>query len=140
MSKTQPADQSLKHQVKQPARLGAATIAGVIAAGMLSVSAYAQTPAAPATATSPATTTMPATGAQSTAPGVPPGMVQIEPPKDPLVERREARRQAAAEYKAKKKEAKQEYKQEVGSAKQERKAENKAANEAARQELSAPKQ
>ncbi|CAG9169380.1 hypothetical protein CURE108131_10290 [Cupriavidus respiraculi] len=141
MSKKLPVDQPLK-QIKQPARVAAmaGTIAGVLAAGMFSLSAQAQTPAGANTATAPGTTTMPATGAQSTAPGVPPGMVQIQPPKDPLVERREARREARAEYKATKKEAKQEYKQEVRGAKQERKAENRAADAAAREELSAPKQ
>lgn len=113
---------------KQPARLP--KIVGAIAAGLAGLSCatvFAQTTAAPAA--SPA-------GAQ----GVPPGMTQIEPPKDPLVERREARKRASDEYKAKKKAAKGEYKEEVGEAKQERKVENKAADAAARQEMAAPKQ
>lgn len=141
MSKKQPVDLPLQ-QRQQPARARtmAASMAGVFAAGMLSLSAYAQTPAGTDAATSSGGTTMPAAGAQSTTPGVPPGMVQIQPPKDPLVERREARREARAEYKATKKEARQEYKQEVRGAKQERKAENRAADAAAREELTAPKQ
>lgn len=104
-------------------------VAGALAAvlaGLSCAAAFAQTPA-----------TQPApAGAQ----GVPPGMTQIEPPKDPLVERREARKKAADEYKATKKTAKGEYKQDVNAAKQERKTENQAADAAARQELTAPKQ
>ncbi|WP_439684629.1 hypothetical protein MNJPNG_03570 [Cupriavidus oxalaticus] len=112
---------------KQPARLP--KIVGAIAAGLAGLSCatvFAQTTAAPA---APA-------GAQD----VPPGVTQIEPPKDPLVERREARKRASDEYKAKKKAAKGEYKEEVGEAKQERKVENKAADSTARQEMAAPKQ
>lgn len=67
-------------------------------------------------------------------------MTQVQPPKDPLVERREARQKASAEYKAKKKAAKGEYKQDVGAAKQERKVENKAADAVAKDQMAAPKQ
>ncbi|MGY8526761.1 hypothetical protein [Paracidovorax citrulli] len=67
-----------------------------------------------------------------------PGVVQIHPPKDPLVERREARSEARAEYRARKSDAKQDYRQEVKAAKQERKAEYREANEEAKRELTAP--
>ena len=102
------------------------SLIGALTAGLLSATAFAQTTAAPA----------PAGG--NTA--VPPGMTQIQPPKDPLVERREARKVASDQYKAEKAAAKGEYKQDVGAAKQERKDANKAANETAKQELQAPKQ
>lgn len=95
------------------------TLIGALAAGLMSATAFAQTTTAPANATN----------------AVPPGMTQIQPPKDPLVERREARKQARDEYSAQKKAAKSEYKQEVGAAKQERKEAYKAANEQAKQEL-----
>lgn len=106
---------------KQPIRIS--HLLGAAAIGLVSATAFAQTPVAPA---------------PSAAPGVPPGYTQIQPPKDPLVERREARAQARAEYKEKKSEARSEYKQEVGSAKQERRMENKAADATARQELAPP--
>lgn len=92
---------------------------GALAAGMISVTAFAQTTTAPADS--------------STA--VPPGTVQIQPPKDPLVERREARKAANAQYKAEKSAAKGEYKQDVNAAKTERKDAKKAADEAAKAEL-----
>ena len=95
------------------------SLIGALAAGLMSATAFAQTPA-PAPA-----------GANA----VPPGMTQIQPPKDPLVERREARKAAKDQYKAEKAAAKGQYKQDVGAAKQERSDANKAANEAAKAEL-----
>nr|WP_315593927.1 hypothetical protein [uncultured Cupriavidus sp.] len=95
------------------------SLIGALAAGLMSATAFAQTPApAPANANA-----------------VPPGMTQIQPPKDPLVERREARKAAKDQYKAEKAAAKGQYKQDVGAAKQERSDANKAANEAAKAEL-----
>ncbi|MGO4303964.1 hypothetical protein [Cupriavidus sp. RAF12] len=94
------------------------SLIGTLAAGLMSATAFAQTTTAPADANA-----------------VPPGMTQIQPPKDPLVERREARKVAKDQYKAEKSAAKAEYKQDVGAAKQERKDANKAANETAKQEM-----
>ncbi|WP_454727173.1 MULTISPECIES: hypothetical protein [Cupriavidus] len=92
-----------------------------VAAGLLCAAAFAQAPA------------MPADNANA---AVPPGMTQVEPPKDPLVQRREANKQASDEYKATRKAARREYKHDVKSAKQTRNAEKKANDETARQELS----
>lgn len=61
--------------------------------------------------------TMPATPAIPATPAVAPAPTQVEPPKDPLVERREQRR-----------EARQEYRQTKKAAKAERKAARKAAD------------
>ena len=91
------------------------SLIGALAAGMISVTAFAQTTTAPA----------------DTSTAVPPGSVQIQPPKDPLVERREARKAANDQYKAEKKAAKGEYKKDVSSAKSERKDAKKAADETA---------
>ncbi|CAG9180457.1 hypothetical protein [Cupriavidus pampae] len=106
---------------KKNLTLRTTTLVGALAAGLMSMTAFAQT-TAPATG---------ATGANT----VPPGYTQVQPPKDPLVERREARREASQEYSAQKKAAKSEYKQDVGAAKQERKDAYKAANENAKQDL-----
>ncbi len=99
------------------------SLIGALAAGLLCATAFAQT-TPPAMAPAPAD-----------ANAVPPGMTQIQPPKDPLVERREARKAAKDQYKTEKSTAKDQYKQDVGSAKQERNDANKAANEAAKTEL-----
>ena len=95
------------------------SLIGALAAGMISVTAFAQTPAAPA----------------DTATAAPPVTTQIQPPKDPLVERREARKAANDQYSAEKKAAKGEYKKDVNSAKSERKDAKKAADETAKAEL-----
>ncbi|WP_420995675.1 hypothetical protein ACKI2N_022270 [Cupriavidus sp. 30B13] len=92
-----------------------------VAAGLLCAAAFAQSPA------------IPADNANTAAPA---GMTQVEPPKDPLVQRREANKQASDDYKATKKAAKREYKQDVKSAKQAKSAEKKANDATARQELS----
>jgi len=105
-------------------------------AGLTCIAAFAQAPSAQ----TPSAQSPSAPAAPANAQGVPPGMTQIQPPKDPLVERREARKQASDEYKAKKKSAKDEYKQNVGAAKQERKTEDQAADAAAKEEMVAPKQ
>jgi len=94
----------------------AATAATIASAGAL-----AQTPAT--------------ADAQAGAQAIPPGTVQVQPPKDPLVERREARKQAHDQYKATKSQAKQEYKSTAKEAKQEQKTEDKAADAAAREAL-----
>ncbi|AJG24539.1 hypothetical protein [Cupriavidus basilensis] len=96
--------------------------ATAMAAGLLCAAAFAQTPAVPADSGNAA---------------VPAGMTQIEPPKDPLVQRRDANKQASDEYKAKKKAAKTEYKQDVKSAKQQKSAEKKANNDTMKQGMSA---
>ncbi|MHA7684897.1 hypothetical protein [Cupriavidus sp. PET2-C1] len=96
-----------------------------LAAGLLCAAAFAQTPAVPA---------MPADSGNA---AVPAGTTQIEPPKDPLVQRRDANKQASDEYKTKKKAAKTEYKQDVKSAKQQKSAEKKANNDTMKQEMSA---
>jgi len=101
----------------------AATTA-TIAATIASPGAFAQTPAT--------------VDAQAGAQAIPPGTVQIQPPKDPLVERREARKQAHDQYKATKSQAKQEYKSTAKDAKQEQKTEDKAADTAAREALASP--
>lgn len=101
--------------------LRTSALIGALAAGLMSATAFAQT----------TTTTAPAAGNNT----VPPGYTQVQPPKDPLVERREQRREAKQEYAAEKKAAKAEYKQDVGAAKQERKDAYKAANEQATQQL-----
>ncbi|CAG2128263.1 hypothetical protein [Cupriavidus plantarum] len=101
--------------------LRTSALIGALAAGLMSATAFAQTPS----------TTAPAAGANT----VPPGYTQVQPPKDPLVERREQRREARQEYAAEKKAAKSEYKQDVNAAKQERKDAYKAANEQATQQL-----
>jgi len=93
------------------------SLIGAVAAGLMSAAAFAQTTASNDTN------------------AVPPGMTQIQPPKDPLVERREARKAAKDQYKTEKSSAKSQYDQQVGAAKQERKDANKAANETAKQEL-----
>ena len=95
------------------------SLIGALAAGMISVTAFAQTTTAPA----------------DTSTAVPPGSVQIQPPKDPLVERREARKAANDQYKAEKKAAKNDYKQDMNAAKTERKDAKKSADEAAKAEL-----
>lgn len=95
------------------------SLMGALAAGLFSAAAFAQVPAAPADTTA----------------APPPAMTQVQPPKDPLVERREARKAASDQYKAEKSAAKGQYKQDVGAAKQERKDANKSANEAAKAEL-----
>ncbi|MGO4331660.1 hypothetical protein AB4Z48_02415 [Cupriavidus sp. 2TAF22] len=92
-----------------------------LAAGLLCAAAFAQTPAAPADAGNTA---------------VPAGMTQVEPPKDPLVQRRDANKQASDEYKTRKKAAQSEYKHDVKAAKQDKKADKKANNEAMKQEMS----
>jgi len=96
-------------------------VATAASAGLLCAAAFAQAPA------------MPADNANA---AVPPGMTQVEPTKDPLVQRREANKQASDEYNATRKAAKREYKQDVKSAKQVKSAEKKANDAAARQELS----
>ncbi|MCD9121739.1 hypothetical protein [Cupriavidus sp. UGS-1] len=145
------------------------TALAALAAGLISATAFAQTPMAPSTGTGADTSvgagagasvgagagagtmapagasTMPTTGP---APGsVPAGMVavphgpgvyQLQPKLDPLVERRMARAEARGEYRARKSEARQEYRQEVNAAKQERKAEMREANEEAKRELTTP--
>ncbi|MEN7530389.1 MULTISPECIES: hypothetical protein [unclassified Cupriavidus] len=95
------------------------SLVGALVAGLMSATAFAQTTTAPANTTS----------------AVPPGTVQIQPPKDPLVERREARKAANDQYKAEKAAAKSTYKQDVSAAKGEQKDAKKAANEAAKAEL-----
>ncbi|RZT42077.1 hypothetical protein [Cupriavidus agavae] len=95
------------------------SLIGALVAGLMSATAFAQTTTAPS----------------GTSTAVPPGTVQIQPPKDPLVERREARKAANDQYKAEKAAAKDTYKQDVGAAKDERKDAKKAANEAAKAEL-----
>lgn len=97
-------------------------ILGALAVGAISATVFAQTSPAPQSA------------------GVPQGYTQVQPPKDPLVERREAKKEAADEYKDAKKAAKKDYKYDVKAAKQERKASDKEADAAAKDALSAPKQ
>src|SRR5437868_10215415 len=97
-------------------------ILGVLAVGAVSATVFAQTTPAPDSV------------------GVPQGYTQVQPPKDPLVERRENRKEAADEYKANKKAARKDYKQDKKAARQERKAADKDADTAAKQLLSAPKQ
>jgi len=97
------------------------SLIGAMAAGLMSAAAFAQ-----------ATTASNDTNATN---AVPPGMTQIQPPKDPLVERREARKAAKDQYHTEKSAAKSQYDQQVGAAKQERHDANKAANETAKQEL-----
>jgi hypothetical protein len=108
-------------QAKSNRRLSHLLIA--LATGTLCATAFAQNTLAPAPADA----------------GAPPGTLQIQAPKDPLVQRREDRKAANVKYKADKKAAKSEYKQDVGAASQERKSEKKAADEAARDAM-APKQ
>ncbi|MBV8271887.1 MAG: hypothetical protein JO067_06410 [Cupriavidus sp.] len=94
------------------------SLIGAMAAGLMSAAAFAQ-----------------GTTASNDTNAVPPGMTQIQPPKDPLVERREARKVAKDQYHTEKSAAKSQYDQEVGAAKQERHDANKAANETAKQGL-----
>src|SRR5213595_335742 len=93
-----------------------------LAAGLLCAASFAQTPATPA---------------DSGTTAVPAGTTQIQPPKDPLVQRRDANKQASDEYKAKKKAAKSEYKQDVKGAKQEKSVEKKANDATMKEEMSA---
>lgn len=95
------------------------SLIGALAAGMISVTAFAQTTTAPAPAPA----------------AVPPGTVQIQPPKDPLVERREARKAANDQYKAEKAAAKGTYKQDMNAAKSERTDAKKAADATAKAEM-----
>ncbi|WP_066735470.1 hypothetical protein [Cupriavidus sp. D384] len=98
------------------------SLIGALAAGMISVTAFAQTaqtPAPPADITTAA----------------PPVTTQVQPPKDPLVERRESRKAANDQYKAEKKAAKGEYNKDVNAAKSERKDAKKAADATAKAEL-----
>jgi hypothetical protein len=92
-----------------------------LAAGLLCAVSFAQAPGAPPDRSN-------AT--------VPAGMNQIEPQKDPLVQRRDANKQASDEYKAKKKAAKTEYNQSVKSAKQDKSVEKKANDAKMNQEMS----
>lgn len=93
-----------------------------LAAGLLCAASFAQAPATPADSGNAA---------------VPAGTTQIEPPKDPLVQHRDANKQASDEYKSKKKAAKSEYKQEVKSAKQQKSAQKSDNNATLKQEMSA---
>ncbi|GJG95468.1 hypothetical protein [Cupriavidus pauculus] len=104
------------------------SLIGALAAGMISVTAFAQTTTAPAPAPM-------ATAPAPTSTAVPPGTVQIQPPKDPLVERREARKAANDQYKAEKAAAKGTYKQDVNAAKTERTDAKKAADATAKAEM-----
>jgi hypothetical protein len=103
-------------------------LTGALAATAASAGAFAQTAAAPANPSQ----------------AVPQGYTQIEPPKDPLVQRREDRAHAQADYKATKSEARSEYKATTSEAKQEKKADYRAADAAARDAMTpaqqAPKQ
>ncbi|MDF3835084.1 hypothetical protein P3W85_19275 [Cupriavidus basilensis] len=103
-----------------PIRLLQASTA--LAAGLLCAASFAQAPAAPADSGNTA---------------APAGMTQVEPPKDPLVQHREANKQASDEYKAKKKAASSTYKQDVKAARQEKNTEKKANNAALKQEMPA---
>ncbi|MCP3023652.1 hypothetical protein [Cupriavidus basilensis] len=92
-----------------------------LAASLLCAATFAQAPGAPPDRSNAA---------------VPSGMTQIEPAKDPLVQRRDANKQASDQYKAKKKAAKTEYNQSVKSAKQDKSVEKKANDAKMKQEMS----